>query len=442
MAIPYINKIPQKAHIAASIKKEEEKYLFQSANRIHEWVGKAIAKNFFFPWDAKKEAEKEVQAKKPSAIEDFWGLDTLDTHFPEKEAIKQYYEVAIQCVEVKHKGKTLKMKCLVIEPKDKSLLDKCVNHMIIQGNSSTLSNNPRGYYPFLEADVRERRQDPNHPPSRFIIFDHYDNTIVEEGKEERPYLPKTMDEWGLLCKLTVQSLVNTYGEFSLMSAHSLGNFPMVAYLKFLDDDEFLKLFPKTLFLAQGPSSIYEVSKNVPLGYNLYPWGWFLVIGLVLYLLAKWTNWTLELDQTIVDRLNKLPDNEEMKKKKEEMQIVISGVKKESFFPGESSLVASKKLDQLKTGHLHRVMFDPSVKAVSPTEQHSHSLRYFHTPDLINVSLRSHGQDVFNLTGFSEIDEAVGNQFKLFQKGDNLASAVCGLAWGKRDVINLNAAAAA
>jgi hypothetical protein len=252
--------------------------------------------------------------------------------------------------------RTLKLKCRIIESKN-CPNQGAFNHFLVQGTTSTLENNIHGVYPFLESYIKAKEANSAITPGRFVIFNHYDNTTKKTSHAlETPYLPGDMDEWGFIFKKALESLSHHYGKFQLASAHSLGNIPLVASLNHIKDEEAALLLPKTLFLAHGPSSLREVSKNVPFHWGVYPRGWLYIVGAIMYFLAKWTGWTIELDETLVHKLKHIQQLDD--KNLNKTNIIVSKVKHDFFFPGKVSLAESKKLDQLEgITNLYRLSFD-------------------------------------------------------------------------------------
>ena len=411
--------IQARAYIPCKVSVDEKKHLLHKAGI----VGNFIRMKLFFPF-------KEGKVKEGlSSAQDFWEMPGADPEYHRKEAIHRHFNRYNQSIVIKVDGKEIRLKCLVIESKGCSK-EGALNHLIVQGNTSNLDNNMPGLYPFLDSYMKQKEGNENLPPGRFIIFNHYDNMICkgERAKEER-YLPGDMDEWGFLFKKTIESFTNEYGRFQLITAHSLGNIPIVAQLKHLKKEEFMKFFPDTLFLAKGPSSLYEVSKNVPFEFGCYPYGWFLLIGMVLYYLAKWTGWTLELDETLVDKLKTLPKTEDVVQRLYETNLIVSQVKDDHYFPGKAGLASSKKLDQINDiVNLYRVHF--KIPPTRTTKKGGHNFN----PGLIKKAfvekqnLYHKGKKIVDHKTSKEVSENTEDHHLLLKDGENIIDAVLRSAW--------------
>jgi hypothetical protein len=203
-----------------------------------------------------------------------------------------------------------------------------------------------------------------------------------------------MDEWGFIFKKTIETFTESYGKFSSISAHSLGNMPILAQFKHYTAEDFERLFPKTLFLSKGQSSIYEGSKNVPFQLGIYPWGWLFLIAPLMYFFAKMTGWTFEFDESLVNYLKglpKTPNNIELLKN---TNIILTEVKHDYYFPGKASLCSSKKLDALEKTplNMYRLSFNLPPTRSTKKGQHNYNLGGFQRQNLEKERLFEHGKE--------------------------------------------------
>jgi hypothetical protein len=376
--------LKEKPKLSCRLHEDEKEHLFQKSN----FIGNFIREKMLFPFHPQRAAPGHL-----SSAELFWETDFPDVHYPFKEAIKEHFDRFEQTIEIKKNGKTLKLKCLVIESKGNYDKNYFNTHLIVQGNTSDLKNNTPGIYPFLESHVKNSQKDPNIKPARFIIFNHYDNFIdLPQGQEKR-YLPSNMDEWGFVFKKAIETFTTEYGKFSSISAHSLGNMPILAQLKHFKPEDFEKLFPKTLFLSKGASSIYEASKNVPFQMGIYPWGWFVLVAPIMYFFAKLTGWTFAFDAALVDFLKNLPKTKENIDLLKNVNIIVTEVKHDYYFPGKASLCSSKKLDELEKEPLnvYRLGFNLPPTRTTKRGQHNYNTGGFQRQHLEKERLFEHGE---------------------------------------------------
>jgi hypothetical protein len=363
---------------------DEDHHLLQKSNCI----GNFIREKMLFPFHPQRAAPGHL-----SSSELFWETDIPDVHYPFKEEIKNHFDRYEQTIEIQKQGKVLKLKCLVIESKHAKEHHDVQNHLIVQGNTSDLKNNTPGIIPFLDSHIKNLKQQADVKPARFIVFNHYDNHITYPQGQIKRYLPANMDEWGFVFKKAVETFTQEYGKFNSISAHSLGNMPILAQLKHFRGDDFARLFPQTLFLSKGASSIYESSKNVPFQLNPYPWGWLLLMAPIMYFFAKLTGWTFEFDQTLVNYLKSVPKTRENIDLLKNMNLVLTEVKHDYYFPGKASLCASKKLDELEKLplNLYRLSFRLPPTRTTKKGQHNYNLGGFQRQHLEKEDLVEQGR---------------------------------------------------
>lgn len=388
LKLPFVDTscpLQAKPSLNCRLDEKERKHLFQKAN----FIGNFIREKMLFPFKPERAATGPL-----SSAEMFWETEFQDVHYPYKAQIKEHFNRFEQLIEIEQDGKMLRLKCLVIESKGVHEKHDFQNHLIVQGNTSDLTNNTPGIVPFLESHIKNVEQDENTRPARFIVFNHYDNQMVTAQGNSTRYLPSNMDEWGFMFKKALETFTSEYGKFNSISAHSLGNMPILAQFKHFKQDDFERLFPQTLFLSKGSSSIYETSKNVPFDFGVYPWGWLFLVGPIMYLFAKVTGWTFEFDASLVDYLKNLPQTPENIALLKKTNIIVTEVKHDYYFPGKASLCASKKLDQLEQMPLnvYRLSFNVPPTRSTKKGQHNYNLGGFQRQHLEKERLYEHGEE--------------------------------------------------
>ena len=363
----------------------------------------------------------------------FWKVPFADLRYPRQMEIRDQFVRYDQYVIVKSDNKEIKLKCRVIEPKN-CPSEGCLNHMVIQGNISTLDNNMPGVYPFLDSYMKEKEQNPNIAPARFVIFSHYDHKIADtETNHEKEYFPEDINEWGFVFKKAFESLVDRYGKFQLLAAHSLGNIPAVELLKHIKKEEFDRLFPQTIFLAQGPSSTYEVSKNFPFDIECYPWSWaFFGLGPILYFLSKWTGWNIQIDKTLTDQINNFSQDLDIQKELKNRHLILSQVEHDYYFPKKAALCGSDKLDKIEDKiNLYRMNFNPPLSWATPRAQHNYSIGLLQRQDLTQERISfEEGRHMLHLHDPKKIIEQANAHSFIMRHGESVVDTVLRSAWSR------------
>lgn len=413
-----VNPLLRKENLVCPMTAEEKKLLFRKAN----FISRYVRKTFFFPLSPARMSSSSAN----SCSKMFWETSFVDLDYPKKKQIQDHFNRYEQIVEIEVEGKKLELKTLVIESKDIKKSDKQpYNHLIVQGNTSNLENNTPGVYPFLESYMKEKEKDEAVNPARFVIFNHYDNFLTDHEGKKSTYLPATMDEWGFLFKKTIETFSHSYGRFNAMSAHSLGNMPMIAQLKHFSESDFKTLFPTTLFLSKGPSSLYEVSKNVPFELGIYPFGWLFLISPILYFFAKCLGWSLELDETLLKYFQNLPKTEENLKKLKETTIILTEVKHDYYFPKKASLPSSQKMKDLEKEpiNLYRLSFNPPGNRTVRKGQHNYYLNGFQRRYLYKEELSLIGKKILELKDQKKIFDAQLTQNLFLSHGMSISDLI-------------------
>lgn len=408
------NPITTKPSIECKMNASEKKLLSRQAGRIASFIRTLL----FFPL-------KVIKPYEGSSWQRFWETSYPDLVYPNKGEIQKNFRRYNQSIIMKMDGEEVRLNYVVVESND-CPKEGALNHLIIQGNTSTKDNNMPPIYTFLDSYLKEKKASPTLPAARFIILNHYDHKKVKaSSSKEEKFLPADMEQWGFVFKKAIECFKNEYGKFNLIAAHSLGNIPVIAHLKHLKDEEFTKLFPDTIFLAKGPSSLYEVSKNVPFEWEGYPKrGLKWIIGAILYLLAKCTGWTLELDEAFVKRLKALP-----KKDLENVTVIATAVKGDHYFPGPVAFPASEKLDQVNDLiNLYRLTFDVPSTITPKQGQHNYNPGLLQKPDLIKQKLHYEGEEIVNHKTAKEVSENKKDHHILLKNGESLVDAVLRCAW--------------
>ncbi len=438
--------------IYCKVSENEKPYLFNNLGIIAKFVRNFLREKLLPLSNASDYMENILKRENWISTDLFWKVPFADLRYPRQMEIREHFVLYDQYVIVKSDNKEIKLKCRVIEPKD-CPLDGCLNHMVIQGNISTLDNNMPAVYPYLDSYMKERDKNPDIAPARFIIFSHYDHKIADtETKKEKDYLPEDITEWGFVFKKAFESLVDRYGKFQMLAAHSLGNIPAVELLKYIKKEEFSRLFPQTVFLAQGPSSTYEVSKNYPFDLECYPWGWaFFGLGPILYFLSKWTGWNIQIDKTLTDLVNNFSKDTDIQKELKNRYLVLSQVKYDYYFPEKASLCGSDKLDDLEDKiNLYRLNFNPPLSWATPRAQHNYSIGLLQRQDLIQERVSfEEGRHMLHLNDPKKIIEQANSHSFIMRHGESIVDTVLRSAWsssspasleGRVEILNENSAA--
>jgi hypothetical protein len=423
-----IGGLRERPSIHCSIPKEDQHHLFHQIGRISRFM----RDHFLFPLiSATDSASKKILKREDwFSSELFWNSTYNDVRFPKHQQIKEMFNRYDQSIVIHECGKEIKVKCRILETKDcpKDSNEGVLNHLIVQGNLSTLDNNIPALYPFLASYVTQKEQDAQLPPARFIMINHYHNTVKDDHQsQEERYLPGDVDEWTYVFKKCVESVVDTYGSLEMMSAHSLGNIPVVGHLNHVKPHEFTKLFPKVLFLSQGPSSTYEVSKNIP--FEKYPNGWCYLVGAFVYYLCKWTGWDVSLDATLTDFLAAVPNDQDSVSKLKKCKVIITEVDKDYYFPGKASLCASDRLDNIDSRvSLYRMSFSPPLAWGVQRGHHNFNMGLLQRQDLVRECLHLQGEKTIHLDNPQEIVDYEVNHPMLLKHGQNVVDAVLKPIW--------------
>lgn len=420
----------ERPSIQCNIPQEEKHHLFHQIGRISRF----IRDHFLFPLISATDAasKKILQREDWISSELFWNSSYNDIRYPKHQQIKEMFNRYDQYIVINQCGKEIKVKCRILETKNcpKDTNEGILNHLIVQGNLSTLDNNIPALYPFLASYVTQKEQNPELPPARFIMINHYHNTVRDQDSAQtKTYLPGDMDEWTYVFKKCLESVVDTYGSLEMISAHSLGNIPVVGHLKHVKKHEFAKLFPKVLFLSQGPSSTYEVSKNVP--FETYPKGWCYLLGAFVYYISKWSGWEVSLDSTLTDFISGIPNDETSNLKLKQTKIVITEVDKDYYFPGKASLCASDRLDNIDSRvSLYRMSFSPPLSWGVQRGHHNFNMGLLQRQDLVRETLHLQGEKTVYLDNPQKIVDYELNHPMLLKHGENVVDSVLKSLWNE------------
>jgi len=389
-----------------------------------------IAQSIIFPLSAVWRACHHILLKREHWVgkELFWTAPFEDLRYPKQKEVRDLFcrynqKIILQVKE----GEAIEVNCRIIETKGCPKTG-VLNHVLVQGNASTLDNNMPGVYPLLEAYIKAQERGEQLPPARFILVNHYANSAISpEGEKE--YYPSDVHEWGFFFKKVLQEIVKEYGSLHLLLGHSLGTVPVVECFKHMSDEEMLELYPKTLFIAQGPSSLYEVSGNLPVAFQWYPWGRFFLIGWIAYQFFKWMGWDIQLDTALVQRFQAASHHELLSQKLRRSHIIITGVEHDVFFPGKASLCSSDQLDQLKgIVNLSRLLFNPPLSWGVPRAQHNYNIGWLQRQDLVKEKLDYIDDDQIDMNHPLEIVHSQHEHTYALQHGESVVDAVLRSAW--------------
>lgn len=416
--------ILSKDALYSTISSAEENEIFRKSGLITR-----LAHTLIFPLSSIWRADHRAFLKREQWVgrELFWSTPFGDLRYPKQQQVRELFTRYNQKIVLEAGGKTLEMNCRVIETKGCPKVG-ALNHVVVQGNTSTLDNNMPGVYPLLEAYVKACERGELVAPARFILVNHYGNTVTsEEGTKD--YYPVDLKAWGITFKNVLQTVVREYGSLHLLSGHSLGSIPVVECFKYMDDEEFLRLCPKTLFVAQGPSSLYEFSANMPVSFQWYPWGRFFLIGWVAYCFFKYLGWNIQLDRTLVERFKIASCQKQAAERIERLHIIVTSVVHDVFFPGKAGLCGSKKLDRLKgVVNLSRLTFNPPLSWGIPSAQHNYNIGWLQRQDLVKEELDYIDQHKIHLDKPEEIIRAKHKHDYALHHEESLVQAVLRSAW--------------
>jgi hypothetical protein len=342
--------------------------------RIKLFIGGYIRDNFFWALNSRTSAaHRSMLEQEITFFRDFWDRNApFSPRWPERHEIIDTFTKKETSLEV-NTSQRITVDCCSIELKGLETSQPHYNFAIAMGNLSNIRNNITGVYPFIQAYLAKRREDPTTPPARFILISQYD---LKQGAT--PYKPETIDQAGQILASTISSLHEKYGPIHQLVGHSLGAIVMGASLKHMNTSH----LPRNIYFDRGPSSIYEASKN-KLG------------GSILYQLARSSGWDIDLGKEIGDFCGSHP---------ELPSIVISGVKKDHHFPGYAALSQSPHILQLAAeGRLDVVEFDFPGQDLHEMAQHNigNDQLYGH-----NLFLRSLAQRQFPLGREESMAQAI------------------------------------
>ncbi len=437
-SVEHLQQLATRDPIECTIPENEKHHLFHQVGAISRY----IRDHFIFPLISKTDPySKEILKREDWFSNDlFWNSPYPDLRFPRHEQIKQTFDRYEQDIVIREAGKEIKLKCRIIETKDasKSSKEDVLNHLIVQGNISTLNNNMPGVYPFLSSYLEEKERNPQMKPARFIVLTHYHHTVKDlKTNNETTYLPGDIDEWMYVFKKTVEAVVDRYGQLEMMTGHSLGTLPVVGHLMHVNDEEFKKLFPRTLFLSQGPSSVEKVTKKIPLELESYPWGWTTlglqyIVGKIVYYITKYSGWDISLDQILTERFSKLPQNDEIAKKLKQCKVIVSEVDNDYYFPDKASLCSSDKLENVDDRiTLYRLTFNPPLSWGVKRGQHNFNLGLLQRRDLIKEKLHFQGIKTVHLDSPEAIVEYENQDHPvILRHGESLVDAVLRSTWSQ------------
>lgn len=292
-----------------------------------------------------KEAYKKLLHEKEYYYRFWSGKDPIDLNLENSEIIRQNYIVRDQPIVVyDDENNKIKTICRIIESKNHST-NKCLNVFIIPGSLSTLDNNIFSFYDFLLAHIKQHGKHP----IRLVIFGQYETTL-ETTSEKITYKPASFDALGEVLKRTLEPLVNQYGKFDVMYAHSAGCKALASLLK-LSGPEIL---PTLLHFDRGASSMYAASQNY-------------YFGKILYLIAEYSGLALDIDEEIIkyfSRCSKM--NTDLKKS----TCLITGVEEDFVYPAKSNLARSN-FDRIpKELNFACLMFNPPAQIIHSRAQHN------------------------------------------------------------------------
>lgn len=363
--------------------RESDPALVQKINILGMLIRDIVYYPLYWFMQENKEVYKKILYEKEYYCR-FWSdKEPRDLNLENAEIIKQNYIVRDQPVILyQNENEKITAICRIIESRD-HFTKECINALIIPGSLSTLDNNIFSFYDFLLAHSKQQ----NKLPIRLVIFGQYETTL--EGVSEKTiYKPASFDALGEVLKRTLESLVDHYGKFDIMYAHSAGCKGLASLLKRSGSE----ILPTLLHFDRGASSMYAASDNY-------------YFGKVLYLIAKYSGLALDTDEEIIKYFSKCSKmNVDLK----DSTCLITGVEEDFIYPAKSNLARSN--------------FDRMPKELN------FACWMFNPPEQINHSRAHHNWRLIHLNK-SYLSSFQGN-VEMLQK-ENLADSILRLAQIKK-----------
>ena len=334
-------------------------------NVVRSAIGGVLRDAFFFPLKCSLLMSipfiREQMKLEEQYCKDFWDVKKpLDPNFKDQAKVRAEFGVPNdRAISIDlGDGRVVQITCRIMQSKSYVEGEPCYNFIHIPGIQTTIANDIGGIYPYLASFLNSRetlvKEDGSTLPGRFIIVSENNTSMTDAKGVKRIYKSNTLDEAGFVLAETLKALVTEFGEFDQIVAHSLGCIVFSSSLKYLSEAEQL---PKRLCLDRGPISIWEISKK-----------YFFGLGRFLYPLVKLTDWSLNIEQQVVDLCQKRLDLG-----KKLPSILIAGVERDSHFSDSANLCLGKKIRALQErGLLNVLFFNPPLQVFH--EHANHSLR--------------------------------------------------------------------
>lgn len=318
-------------------------------NQFKHAIGGILRDTFFLPMFHKLSFKDEQQNQQEELyFSNFW--DPTHPIYPElahHKEIKKTFTKRIEQVPVLVDGQKLEVNYLVIESKDHQQKENQEFYTFIHvlGNLSTINNNIMSTYPFIGSYLKQKKENPNMPPARFILISQYNTTIQENSNTT--YKPKTLNEAGLILAECIKELEKRYGKANQLVAHSIGCIAFTSSLKYFDAAS--SGIPRHIHLDRGPSSILKLSNRSFGGWLYFP-------------LALLTGWTLDFGEEVANFCNKTRFT---RQGNHTPSILVSSVQYDHIFPGDTSLYLSPQVQDLRnTKEVTILPFAPPLQWIS------------------------------------------------------------------------------
>ena len=276
--------------------------------------------------------DKEQIQKEELYFANFW--DPSKPVYPElslHKEIKETFTKKIELVTISIEGKKLGVNCLIIESNEDSTLNEKTRYNFIHalGNFSKINNNIMSTYPFMSSYLKQKKENPNIPPARFIIISQYDTIELDGPQQNLTYKARTLNESGLILAESIKELAKRYGQANQLVAHSIGCVVLTSGLKYFDASS--DYIPKHIHLDRGPSSILKMSHRAFGGWIYFP-------------LAFLTGWALDFGEEVASFCRKTSS---LRQGNYAPSILVSAVQHDHIFPEDTNLYQSPQIQTLR-----------------------------------------------------------------------------------------------
>lgn len=261
------------------------------------FIGNSVIRPLFLPLagDPPKRLVEKIKENR-NKVEQFWKRE-VDQLYSITD-VRQIFFRREEFFSVEINGKSLKIKVGIIETQATGNYQQIAFGL---PNLSTVSSCHEGIHPLLSAYV-EKHKESSLQPARFFLISAYDMTC--EGDQ---YDVESLDDSGLIFKMTLDEITTKYGNVDTVLVHSVSCFRLAAAVNH-------RFSAKRVIVDRGPSSVEALSKIYFLGQ----------IGLMP--IARACGWNLNVGNKLLEYLSN-----------SDSEVVIAGVADDHRFPGDANL---------------------------------------------------------------------------------------------------------